>query len=353
MSVPTLDGITSETITTSRITTRVLFSGDESGTPVVFVHGNLSSATFWEAIMLGLPEGYYGIALDQRGYGDADPEKVIDATRGLADLSDDILALMDTLTIEKAHVAGHSMGGAVLWQLMMDAPDRLLSVTMVAPGSPFGFGGTKDEKGTWCADDSAGSGGGIVNPQFVQLMKDGNRGSDEQVSPRVVMNSFYWNPPFIPEREEDLLSSMLSSHFGEKDYPGDMTPSDHYPNVAPGVWGVANALAPKYQPDINKLYSIDPKPPVLWVHGDGDQIVSDASLFDMGTLGKMGAIPGYPGEDVFPPQPMVGQTRYVLNQYQDAGGQYEEVVIAETGHTPFIEKPDEFNATFHKLLKGN
>lgn len=352
MSIPTMDGVTARTITSSRITTRVLFAGDESGIPVIFVHGNLTSATFWEEMMLTLPDGFYGIALDQRGYGDADPAVDVDGSRGLADLSDDVMALMDTLNIDTAHVVGHSLGGAVLWQLMIDAPDRLCSVTLAAPGSPFGFGGTKDLQGTLCSDDAAGSGGGIVNPQFMELLKKGDRSNEGQLAPRVVMNSFYWKPPFKSPREEDLLSSMLSQHFGERGYPGDFVASDHYPNVAPGKWGVANGLSPKYQPDINRLYAIDPKPPVLWIRGDSDQIVSDNSLFDLGTLGKMGAIPGYPGEDVYPSQPMVGQTRYVLEKYKEAGGDYTEAVLAETGHTPYIEKPDEFNALFHEILKS-
>lgn len=352
MSIPTLDGIIAKTITSDRITTRVLFAGDENGIPVIFIHGNLSSATYWEQAMLDLPDGYYGIAPDQRGYGDADESVKIDATRGLADLSDDLLALMDTLNIGKAHFAGHSMGGAVLWQLMIDAPARIRSVTLAAPGSPFGFGGTRDEQGTWSAPDSAGSGGGIVNPVFVQKMKNDDRSNDEQ-APRVVMNSFYWHPPFKPEREEDLLSSMLSAHLGDQDYPGDFVPSEHFPNVAPGKWGVANALAPKYQPDVARLYGIDPKPPVLWIRGDSDQIVSDNSLFDFGTLGKMGALPEYPGEEAYPPQPMVSQTRYVLKKYKAAGGDYTEVIFESTGHTPYIEKPALFNQHFHEILKAN
>jgi pimeloyl-ACP methyl ester carboxylesterase len=47
---------------------------------------------------------------------------------------------------------------------------------------------------------------------------------------------------------------------------------------------------------------------------------------------------------------MVSQTRAVLDQYQAAGGQYQEVVIDDTGHSPYIEKPDAFNALFHKHL---
>ena len=147
MSIPTLPGITATTISSARITTRVLSAGDESGTPVIFAHGNLTSATFWEETMLAMPAGYHCIALDQRGFGESDPDAAIDGTRGLSDMSDDVVALMDSLGIEKAHAVGHSMGGGVTWRLMMDAPERLLSATLVAPVSPFGFGGTKDAEG--------------------------------------------------------------------------------------------------------------------------------------------------------------------------------------------------------------
>ncbi|HKI53887.1 MAG TPA: alpha/beta hydrolase, partial [Anaerolineales bacterium] len=86
MSIPTMDGITAKTITTDRITTRVLFSGSDDGVPVLFLHGNVSSATWWEETMLALPSEYRGIAPDQRGFGDAELEKKIDATNGMGDL---------------------------------------------------------------------------------------------------------------------------------------------------------------------------------------------------------------------------------------------------------------------------
>jgi pimeloyl-ACP methyl ester carboxylesterase len=47
MSPQLLPGITARTIATGRLSTRVLFSGPEDGTPVLFLHGNLSSATWW------------------------------------------------------------------------------------------------------------------------------------------------------------------------------------------------------------------------------------------------------------------------------------------------------------------
>lgn len=348
MTVPVLDGITVKYVQSARLGTRVLFSGEEAGTPVIFVHGNVSTATFWEETMLALPAGFRGIAYDQRGYGDADLDKKIDATQGLGDLAEDLNALMDALNVPKAHLVGHSAGGSVLWRFMMDYSERCLSVTQVCPGSPYGFGGTKLD-GTPIHDDFAGSGGGTVNPAFPGLLKNGERG-DGQGTPRWTMLSFYYKPPFKPAREEDLLSSMLATHVGEQDYPGDMTTSSHWPLVAPGKWGMINALTPAYAKDPSYLYGLDSKPPVLWIRGSHDQIVADMSFFEMGTLGKFGLVPGYPGEEAYPPQPMIAQTRNVLEEYARTGGRYQEVVIEDTGHTPYIEAPEAFNKAFHAFL---
>ena len=142
MEIPVMPGLQATTITSPRLTTRVLFRPGE-GEAVLFVHGNASSATFWEETMLALPAQYHAVAPDQRGYGSADRSKKVDATRGMADFSDDAFALLDTLGIQKAHIVGHSLGGAVVWRMMMDAPERILSVTVAAPGSPYGFGGSK------------------------------------------------------------------------------------------------------------------------------------------------------------------------------------------------------------------
>jgi pimeloyl-ACP methyl ester carboxylesterase len=344
-SIPTLPGITSQMIQTPRLDMHVLTSGEANATPVLFIHGNASSSTYWEEIMLKLPSEYRGVAPDLRGYGDTE-DKLIDATRGCGDWVDDLLALADAMGLQKFHVVGHSMGGSIIFSLVGAAPARILSATLVDPGSPFGFGGTKDVNGTPNYDDFAGSGGGIVNPEFPKLMAAGDRSADNpQASPRVVMNSFYWKPPFKPAREEELLSSLLSEKVGPDKYPGDFVPSANWPNVAPGKFGPINALSPKYVGDsVKNFIAAHPKPRVLWVRGSDDQITSDTSFFDFGTLGKLGFVPGWPGEEIYPPQPMVAQTRNVLEHYKAQGGDYSEHVIADTGHSPFIEKPEEFSA---------
>ena len=200
-----------------------------------------------------------------------------------------------------------------------------------------------------CAPDAAGSGGGVANPQYTQFLKDGERG-DGEMSPRFVMNNFYWKAPYRSAREEDLLTSVLQTHLAEKDYPGDSVASENWPGVAPGRWGVLNGMAPNNQPDVSALYAIDPKPPVLWLRGDSDQVIADMSMFDLATFGKLGAVPGWPGDDVCPPQPMIAQIKHVLDKYAAAGGQVQEAVIADCGHTPFVEKADEFNRELRAFL---
>ncbi len=349
-TVPTLPGITSRMIPTSRINTHVLFSGPEDGEPVVFIHGNASSSTFWEETMLALPPRYRAIAPDLRGYGDTE-DLTVDATRGPLDWTEDLKALSDELGDRPAHLVGWSLGAAPVMQFAQLYPDLVLSMTLVNPVSPYGFGGTKGNDGAPNYDDFAGSGGGSVNPEFVSRIQTGDRSGDDPNSPRNVINTFYYKPPFTAAREDAYLDSLLLEKIGTERYPGDYTPSANWPNVAPGTYGPINATSPKYM-NLSGIINMDHKPPVLWIRGDSDQIVADMSLFDFGTLGKLGAVPGWPGDDIFPPQPMVSQTRAVLDRYQANGGAYREVVIADAGHSPHVEKPEEFMAALTEFLRG-
>jgi len=244
------------------------------------------------------------------------------------------------------------MGGNVAMQYAIDSPGTLRTLTVQAPGSPFGFGGTKGPEGTPIWPDFAGSGGGTANPEFVQRLGQGDRGS-EQFSPRTVMNGFYFKPPFrvAPDREEIYVTSLLSCKVAEGIYPGDMTPSTNWPNVAPGTQGPNNALSPKY---LNQaaFATISPRLPVLWIHGADDQIVSDTSLFDFGFLGQLGAVPGWPGPEVYPPQPMIAQVRAVFESYQANGGRYREVILPDCGHSPHIEKQEEVFRLFTEFVES-
>jgi len=77
-------------------------------------------------------------------------------------------------------------------------------------------------------------------------------------------------------------------------YPGNMEPSRHWPGVAPGTRGMNNALSGRYC-NLTGLIEVSPRPPILWIRGAEDQIVSDASLFDFGTLGHSASWAWCPG----------------------------------------------------------
>lgn len=346
-----LDGVKSLMVHTDRIDLHVLTYRDE-GIPVVFLHGNFSAATYWEEIMTTLPEGFRAIAPDLRGYGWSE-DKLIDATNGAHDWADDVDALMNAMKIEKAHIVGWSMGGGVCYAYLADHPGKVLSVTLVSPVSPYGFGGTHGADGIPNNEDFSGSGGGTVNPQFIAAIQAGDRTDSTQNSPRNIINTYYYKTGFKAAREEDFLTASLMEKTGDKKYPGDFTTSDYWPNIGPGAFGPINALSPKYViSDVDTLLGLSNKPPVLWVHGSDDMIVGDNSFFDLATLGKLEYIPGWPGEAAAAPQPMLEQTRYVLEKYQENGGTYQELVIQDAGHASHIEKPAEFNKAFHAHISA-
>ncbi|WP_328709166.1 alpha/beta hydrolase [Microbispora hainanensis] len=335
--------ISAERVSTSRLTLNVLSVPGSAGDPVVFVHGNVSSSAFWRSTMTAIAaEGFRPYAVDLRGFGDTDPEPV-DASRGVRDYSDDVLALLDR--IGPAHLVGWSLGGGVVMQALRDRPDVVRSAVLVNPVSPYGFGGTTGPDGVLTSPDGAGSGGGAANPEFVAALRAGDRSADSPVSPRNVLRATYVAVGTdLGEEEDAFVESMLSTRIGDDHYPGDSAASDAWPNVAPGKRGVLNTIAPTNF-RIDDLHEIDPKPPILWIRGDQDVIVSDTSLFDLAHLGAIGAVPGSDGT---PAQPMVAQTRAVLDRY----GDYREVVIEGAGHGPHLDRPEEFRAALLDHLRA-
>lgn len=338
---------------TDRLRMHYLESGPADGEPVVLIHGNLATGRFMEGIMDVLPDGYRGIAPDMRGFGDTEA-KAIDGTRGLRDWSDDTHSLVEALGIDQpVHLVGWSTGGGAIACYTVDHPESVRSVTFIDPVSPYGFGGTKDLDGTPCYDDYAGSGGGGVVPEFVERLSSRDESEDSPMSPRNVINSSYWSAEHREpkEREDLLLAEVFKTQIGNGGYPGDMTVSENWPGIAPGGLGILNALSGKYC-RWNDIVGIDPKPPILWTHGTNDIVVSDNSGWDMGSLGQLGVVPGWPGADVYPPQPMVGQIRKVLEDYQTAGGEVRFEMIEGAAHGPHVDHAAEWNAIFLDFLAG-
>ncbi len=353
-AAPLPAGVTATEVTTSRLRTNVLRSGPAGAEALVLVHGNVSAARFFAEAMAALGEQYHCVAPDLRGFGRSEPAPV-DARRGVRDFADDLHALLTGTGLadggRRVHLLGWSLGAGVALQYAIDHPGTLASLVAESPMSPFGFGGTRDLAGTPCWADFAGSGGGTVSPELVRRLAAGDRSADDLASPRQVLRNLYGQPPLqlSPEVEDALVDAMLELAIGDGNYPGDQVASANWPGTAPGARGVNNAISPKYC-DLSGFADAADRPDVLWLRGDADQIVSDASLVNLGHLGALGAVPGWPGPYLYPAQPMVGQMRAVLDRYQAAGGRYTEQVLAGCGHSPHLERPADFLAAVTGFL---
>ncbi|MBA4205625.1 MAG: alpha/beta hydrolase [Polymorphum sp.] len=107
---------------------------DQTGTPLVLLHGFGGDRQGWLNIQTGLSTRLRSIAFDLPGHGTAVGWPRI----GNAGISAKAVSQsLDALELEKVHLAGHSMGGAVAALIALRMPERIASLTLVGPG---GFG---------------------------------------------------------------------------------------------------------------------------------------------------------------------------------------------------------------------
>ena len=109
---------------------RYLQLGEAEGVPVIFVHGFGGDYLGWMFNQEEVAAHATTYTLDLPGHGGSTKD-VGDGS--LAKLVDAVLGLMDALSIAKAHLVGHSMGGAVALDVAAKAPDRVASLVLLAP----------------------------------------------------------------------------------------------------------------------------------------------------------------------------------------------------------------------------
>ncbi len=100
------------------------------GDPVVLVHGFGGDKNSWLFVQQPLAEDHAVHALDLPGHGASDKD-VGDGS--LAALADTVVGFLDALGISRAHLVGHSLGGAVVAAVARATPGRVASLTLLAP----------------------------------------------------------------------------------------------------------------------------------------------------------------------------------------------------------------------------
>lgn len=105
------------------------YHDEGEGLPIVLVTGFSGDTTFFKQLIPELTTKYRVITFDNRGAGlTRYPREGI----RYQDFVDDVLALMDYLSIEKAHMLGWSMGAHIAQEFAYQNPDRLMSLTIIS-----------------------------------------------------------------------------------------------------------------------------------------------------------------------------------------------------------------------------
>jgi pimeloyl-ACP methyl ester carboxylesterase len=114
-----------------------LYVEDEgAGAPVLLVHGWPDSARLWRyQIPFLTGHGFRTIAPDLRGFGRSERPYPV-AAYALRNAVADLVALLDTKGIGRAHVVGHDWGAAVAWLLAILHPDRVERLVVLSVPHP-------------------------------------------------------------------------------------------------------------------------------------------------------------------------------------------------------------------------
>jgi aminoacrylate hydrolase len=103
--------------------------GPEDGPPLILSSGLGGSASYWAPNLPALAEHFRVLIYDHRGTGRSD--RALPEVVAVDDFADDILALMDALGINRAHMVGHAAGGVAGMALALKAPERLDKLVVV------------------------------------------------------------------------------------------------------------------------------------------------------------------------------------------------------------------------------
>jgi pimeloyl-ACP methyl ester carboxylesterase len=111
---------------------RIRYVDQGQGPPVVLIHdytGTIERHWINSGVFTSFVADHRVIALDCRGHGKSD--KPTDPERYGAEMSSDIVRLLDHLKVQRAHIVGFSMGAIIAGHLLTTNPERFITATFV------------------------------------------------------------------------------------------------------------------------------------------------------------------------------------------------------------------------------
>ncbi|GAB4356750.1 MAG: alpha/beta hydrolase [Immundisolibacter sp.] len=137
-----MSNIIEKKIQSGDICSHVLLAGDPKNPPALLLHGagpGATAASNWMRCAPDLAKHYYVIAPDLTGFGQTElPAELPTHILGwIGARVEQVLGLLDTMGVERAHVVGNSMGGALTLHMLVQAPQRFDKVLLMgAIGAP-------------------------------------------------------------------------------------------------------------------------------------------------------------------------------------------------------------------------
>jgi 3-oxoadipate enol-lactonase len=163
-----------------------------TGVPLVLLHGFPLDHHTWDLVAPLLEETFDLILPDLRGFGQS---TTVDSQYSVDDLASDIAGLLDHLGIEKAAIAGHSMGGYVALAFMKLFPGRVIGLGLVSTQTLADPPDRKEGRYKSAAEVAEKGVGGVVNTMAPKFTNDENlqifaRESMERQKPAAYIGAF-------------------------------------------------------------------------------------------------------------------------------------------------------------------
>jgi pimeloyl-ACP methyl ester carboxylesterase len=115
------------------------YAVEGAGPPLLLIHGVGARREAWDGVVAALGGRFTTIRFDLRGHGESSKPP---GPYSAALFAEDARALLDHLSVDRCHVAGHSLGATVALRLALDVPDRVARLALLSAAA----GRTEEER---------------------------------------------------------------------------------------------------------------------------------------------------------------------------------------------------------------
>lgn len=186
--------------------------------PIVFVHGFISTYSWWLPTLDRLPEDdVHAYAVDLRACGESEQ---IETGHTIGQHAEDLHAFANALGLERFTLVGHSLGGGIAMQYAVNHQDRLKALVLVDPLAPYGT--------TLSPDIAAWTNAQQGNPEGIRMLVLGAFATPPTGAylDRLVDEGVRWGKPIYLGMMDDMARFRVVDRLGELTVPSLVTWGD-------------------------------------------------------------------------------------------------------------------------------